>query len=360
MKVLHLLASGGTGGIEVLCKNIAVNSSIDNRWVVLFHEGEIYNELKEKGINIFSVSNLSFYKKIKELSRYCNNEHIDIIVVHHGGISCNIVYCMLKKKNPKIKYIRYLHGCFDEYAFGNGKNKLKNILVKFIMQRAINASDCLIFISNAVKKTFENNFNIQRTKNVIIYNGISDNFLNEPIKRKENDDIINLIYIGRLVNVKGVDILIDAFSKLKNNDNNYFLTIVGDGIEKQNLEKKVKELQIENFVKFVGRQKDVINWLDESDIFIYPSIWEEGFGISVVEAMSRSCIPITFNKGGLSEIIENSYNGVLVEDTNSFALANAIENLKITNELKNNAIRTAQKFSIKNVIENLENTYKNI
>ena len=76
--------------------------------------------------------------------------------------------------------------------------------------------------------------------------------------------------------------------------------------------------------------------------------------------MSRSCIPITFNKGGLSEIIENSYNGVLVEDTNSFALANAIENLKITNELKNNAIRTAQKFSIKNVIENLENTYKNI
>lgn len=363
MKVLHLLASGGTGGIEILCKNIAFNSTsnIDNRWVVLFNEGETFTEMKEKGINIFSVSKLSFFKKITKLSNYCKDEKIDIIVNHHGGLNCNILYCLLKLKNPKIKYIRYMHACFDGHAFGCGENKIKDFFIKCIMQKAINYSDCLIYISNAVKKTFNQNFKV-KIKEYVIYNGIGKEFFGTLENKKPKKDKINLIYVGRLVKSKGVNILIDAFSKIVNESNGYkyFLTIVGDGIEREKLEKQVKRLNLSELVKFVGNQKDVITWLDKSDIFVYPSIWEEGFGISVVEAMARGCVPITFNKGGLPEIIENLYNGILIDTVSDTNLAKAIEELNITEELKANVIKTANNFSIQKFIKKLENVYDEI
>ena len=61
---------------------------------------------------------------------------------------------------------------------GNGRGGfLKDFLVKHIMQKAINVSDLLIFISEAVKKTFQDNFKIEESKSVVVYNGINKKFL---------------------------------------------------------------------------------------------------------------------------------------------------------------------------------------
>ena len=59
MKILNLLAAEQTGGIEVLCQNIVVKSKEDNRICCLFGEGEIFDNLKEKGITIFSTKSLN-------------------------------------------------------------------------------------------------------------------------------------------------------------------------------------------------------------------------------------------------------------------------------------------------------------
>lgn len=68
----------------------------------------------------------------------------------------------------------------------------------------------------------------------------------------------------------------------------------------------------------------MIEILDYNDIFVYPSTWEEGFGISVVEAMSRGCIPITFKKGGLLEIIKNEEDGFFADNVSDIELMNKI------------------------------------
>ncbi len=94
------------------------------------------------------------------------------------------------------------------------------------------------------------------------------------------------------------------------------------------------ELNLSNRIRFVGRQSNVIEWLDLADIFVYPSIWEEGFGISVVEAMARGCIPITFKRGGLPEIIDNNQNGILVDDVNVKNLVKAIKQIIMLDEYK--------------------------
>ena len=366
MKVLHILAAGDVGGIEVLCKNIIKNANWDNRICVLFKEGSIYEELKVDGYNIFSLKdcNNKVFKIAKRLSNYCVKEKIDIVTVHHGGLTINIIYILihrlLKSKKENIKFVRYLHGSFDKYSFGNSKNKFKNYLIKYFMQKAFDISDMLIFISQAVKISFEKKFKLGN--NEIVYNGIDSKFFCD-IKHKNKTESLRLIYVGRLYKTKGISILISACKILKDQKVEFKLIIVGEGEEKENLEKQVIQYELEEIVSFVGKQNNVIDWLDNADIFIYPSIWEEGFGISVVEAMSRGCIPITFNRGGLPEIIDNGKNGFLVDKIDEKELAQKIKevdqlNNEKQNEVREKAVEKARKYTIQKTINSLESIYK--
>lgn len=78
MKVLNLLASGNTGGIEVLCKNILLKSKEDNRICCLFKEGEVYNELKEQSKKVFSTANMkkNFINITDFLVDYCKKKKL--------------------------------------------------------------------------------------------------------------------------------------------------------------------------------------------------------------------------------------------------------------------------------------------
>ena len=368
MKVLHLLATGGTGGIEVLCKDILTKAKFDNRICCLFDEGEIFKSLKEENRSIFSLKkdNRNLKKITNDLVKYCIDEKIDIITIHHGGLSCNLVYIMLKKRLPNLKYVRYLHACFDKYAFGNDKGIFNRILIKKVMQKAFNCSDLLIFISKAVKISFESQFNIKNKKKVIIYNGIDEKFFTQKkIKRHKQDKIINIIFIGRLSYVKVVEILIKALKKVCEKNDNIFLTIVGDGEEKERLISLSKKLNVSDKIKFVGRQSDVIEWLDTADMFVYPSIWEEGFGMSVVEAMARGCIPIVSNKGGLPEVVQDFQNGFLFEKGSVNDLIqkiNIVINLNVQEKSKLilNAMNRSKVFSIENTIKSLNKELKDL
>lgn len=330
---------------------------------MLFEEGEVYENLKEKSDKVFSLKNQNRNKKriVELLIEYCNKEKIDIITVHHGGVSCNIVYIMLKKKLKNIKFVRYLHGSFDAYTFGNGENKIKDIIVKEVMRKALRISDLMIFISKAVEKTFVDNFKINNKNRTVIYNGINKSFFENVIEKSER----NIIFVGRLTKVKGVDILLNAFRKVCNKNSNVNLTIVGDGEERKNLEKKAIDLGISDKISFTGRQTNVKDWLDKNAIFVYPSIWEEGFGISVVEAMARGCVPITFKKGGLPEIIKNNENGYLIDSVDEDKLADKIlEALSLPdvqfNELRKNAIEKTKKFTLDATINKLQEEYSKI
>ena len=366
MKVLHLLAAGDIGGIEVLCKDILQKADWDNRIAFLFEEGEIYQELKSKKYNVFSLKHEKRNKRkiVDTLKEYCEKESIDVITVHHGGLSCNLIYIMLQKEMPQIKYVRYLHGSFDKYTYGNSNNVIKNYIIKKVMQKAFDISDLLIFISEAVKESFEINFKINRSKKMVIYNGINKKFFDNVMdKKNKTNTTTNIVYVGRLAKEKGIHILINACNIINKRNIKFNLTIVGDGTERKNLEKQINDNQLKKIVTMVGKQTNVIQWLDKADIFIYPSICEEGFGISVAEAMSRGCIPITFNKGGLPEIIENNVNGFIINEMSDEMLSRKIEeiiNMKDKTEIIQRAIETSKKFTITNTIDKLQYAYNEL
>lgn len=146
-----------------------------------------------------------------------------------------------------------------------------------------------------------------------IENGV-DLSLFKPTERevyKEENVYFNLIYVGRLVGWKCVDILLEAVAKCS--VPNLFLHIVGEGAERVELEKLTNQLNIKEKIKFHGfvEQEKCPQLIQYSDCLILPSVFECG-GAVVLEAMAMSKPVIATNWGGPIDYIDNN-TGVLVD-----------------------------------------------
>lgn len=157
----------------------------------------------------------------------------------------------------------------------------------------------------------------------------------KPINIENRFPEKSIITVGRLSKEKGHKDLIEAFSKIK--DKSWRLDIVGDGIEKENLEKLVSNLGIKDQVFFHGHKKDFKTILAKASIFVLPSYYE-GFPNSLVEAMSVPLACIASDcVAGPSEIIKHNENGFLYETGNVNSLTSLLDDL-INNPSKIDAI----------------------
>lgn len=161
---------------------------------------------------------------------------------------------------------------------------------------------------------------------------IRDNdYLNKE-KIEEKFDLTDkkvILCVGRLIDLKGVDYLINAFATLSNKMDNAVLIIVGDGPEKINLERLTKELNIEDKVIFTGNiENDLVGgYYLVSDVFALPSIttyYADACPLVVNEAMYFGKPVITSDAVGTTFMIKNGENGYVVPEKNSNALCEAI------------------------------------
>ncbi len=138
----------------------------------------------------------------------------------------------------------------------------------------------------------------------------------------KNDDFI-LVTCGRLVKRKAIDVLIRALSKIPSEK--FKLLIMGDGPERENLERIVRKLELENKVFFLGFVDDMekYKYLNIADIFTLTSM-HEGFGIVYMEAMFCGLPIICSNEGGQVDFLKNKENAVLINVGDIEACANAI------------------------------------
>lgn len=162
----------------------------------------------------------------------------------------------------------------------------------------------------------------------IIYRGIKKEEIelskpNLEIKNKYPNDLI-VVFIGRLIDGKGVSDLIDAIKDISND--NLKLFIIGDGPQKEALQELSKKLSLNKKVIFFGNKKfeEVIGVLKISDIFVNPS-YTEGLPTSVIEAALCKKAIIATNVGGTPEIITDNKSGYLIEPRNIGLLKEKLE-----------------------------------
>lgn len=361
MKVLNLLAAGNIGGIEILCKDIGALAPYDNLFCFVSDEGPIYEQMKQMKLNVESLAGrpkLSMFKlrKLIELAKT-----YDIIVVHHGEPFIRFYYCCLKKIYPSKKYVMTAHSCFEKQSIYYDCGLIKTSLGRKILKATIKSTDTYIFVSKAGMESYMREFDIiPKERSFVVYNGVGTDKL-ERGKRNEHKtgQDIKLLYVGRLVKVKGINLLIEAVSELKKRYN-IRLTVVGDGPEREPLEKQADEFGISDIVSFVGKKTDVMPYLEDADIFVYPSVWEEVFGISIVEAMAFGLITVANRVGGIPEIIQDGVNGFLTDEKSANGIVNAIKKAITVLEkdaeetVRTEAKKTAEKFSIKETIKMLQ------
>lgn len=142
----------------------------------------------------------------------------------------------------------------------------------------------------------------------------------------------DLVFVGRLVSDKGVDLLLHAVAMLKKKTVNPNVTIIGNGPEHDNSINLTKNLGLTDNVDFAGNLKDddLTRALNAHKIAVVPSRWEEPFGIVALEAIACGCVVIGSERGGLREAIGPC--GVTFPNDDVNALASAISGLLLNPE----------------------------
>ncbi len=360
MRVLHVLFGGNIGGIEKLCLNFAKKQK-DYGFIFIKNEGELIEKFQAVNENIYIFSNAHRVTlfEIDLLVKYINaialNNNYDSIVFHHSGAFIWLTAKRLKKKNKRLKILIYAHSNLED-LFVTSKSILKTYMNKLSFYFAANKVDGIIAISEFVLHSIIKQFPSLGNKVHINYNGIElDAFL--LLDKEKSFDKLRLVYVGRLIEQKGVQ---DVIKSLADCDGLlYTFDIIGDGPYRNTLELLVKNLSLSKKITFLGAQDNIASILLNYDYFIHLPKWEEGFGITIIEALASNLICIVNNRGAIPELIKDGENGFVLDsgkDYNLKALFLDIKNGKYDlGKISHNARMSVQKFDINNTIARLEN-----
>lgn len=325
--------------------------------------------LKQALWTILDIYNHYSYIKIIQILR---KENPDIVHLHTPlDITLSAFDAVKKMKLPLIftahdylllcRKVLLLHDSGEICTSGN-INKFCNfyrILAKKIVD---NNTDVVIFPSQFIYDVFMENGFFKKTKKIILPYPIRLNNVNNYKNHSDiNNQSLNILYVGSLTKHKGIQILIEAVKQIKKD--NIRLMIVGSG----RYSTKLKNLAgADKRITFYGKicNEDIENCYNQSDVLVVPSVWNEVFGIVILEAF-RARIPVIASRiGGITEVVKNNYNGFLFESGDIYQLKqileNVLENPRLLVELGNNAKDYVKQYDVSEHIKGLVLNYEEV
>lgn len=361
-KVLHLLSTKTLNGAEKVALDICTNLDKDIfKPIVVCAGEEVKGYFQKEYIKTYkiNISNLSI-KGILNLRGLIKNENIHLIHAHdvRASLASKLASVFLN-----IPIISHIHG---EYDWLKSKSILKIIdsLFRDKYELSIacsqNVKEFYCYYNEKCNKhkirAMPNSFDMSEMNrsNIVPY---------ADFKSLNNIPTGKYVfgYIGRLIELKGIDLLIESFSLFHKKYNDSILIIVGDGIEKDKLMNLSIKYNLDASIYFMGYRRDVYNWLNIFDCFILTSK-REGLPLTILEAMAMKKIVISTAVGGIPELIVSNYNGILIEDREPKLLLKSMEyvytNKNEVKEIAQNAYELLIKLhSIKDYINNLQEIY---
>lgn len=228
---------------------------------------------------------------------------------------------------------------------------------KLVEILTLKLSNRIISISSKTNRDLQNIRNVKDA--VVIPPGIN---FNEITELKSRDKKWHIIYAGRLIKEKRIDLLIKSLACVRKNMPDVKCLIVGEGPEERQLKNLSKELGLDENIKFKGfldNFPDLISCMKSSQVFVLPSE-REGFGMVVIEA-NASGLPVV--------VVESPHNAALdlvIPGTNGFVseareddLANKIiKSIQQSHKMKNECIKVAQQYGWDKITLQLEKFYQ--
>src|ERR1035437_15707 len=329
-----------------------LNSFVEN---VVFHEVE----MSSYPLFEFPLYTLALASKMVEVAKF---EHLDLLHVHYAIPHASSAYLAKQIINgsQKLKITTTLHGT-DITLVGLEPSFLP--LVKF----SIEESDGVTAVSRFLKEKTLTNYNINKDIEVI------PNFVDTQLYKPMQDDCIRkrlategekiLVHTSNFRQVKRVTDVIKVFDIVQKEIPSKLL-LIGDGPDRSECERLTRQLDLNDKVKFLGKQEGLVEILSCSDLFLIPS-QSESFGLAALEAMSCGLPVVSSSVGGLPELVKHNETGFIAEIGDVERMAKYAIDL-LTNEKKyeifsrNARERAVNLFDISKVVPLYEEHYRKI
>ena len=201
----------------------------------------------------------------------------------------------------------------------------------------------------------------------IAYSGVAQAFLDAGVSlhRAFERPVNRFVFVGSLIARKYPRLIVQALNKVYP-DGNYRMTYIGDGAERNLIEKDLAQISVKGDVVFTGRipREQIIDYLRDAEVFVMISK-AEIFGLVYLEAMAMGVIPVGSKNEGIDGIVQDGVNGFLCQAGNAEELCNVLTKIREMNPkdlsaMSQKAKETAQSFSDANVAKEYINALQQI
>ena len=367
-KLLLLSTANSVGGMErIVCslsreftsrnwnvRTIFPRSKRDDVLLEWCREQDVVAETKSALLDAADVHTWNASLKFRDFVKKSNP---DIINIHYGDNFISLkdtVALRLSGKQPIIVTVHHP----TPWNLENQKKRVMTLLSGLLVDQIITVSDATYCVLRQSR--------IPDSKLTIIPCG--SRIPRFKVSRAQARNLLGLpedkLVIGtlsRLVPHKGIIDLIKAMNLIKG-DRNMFLAVAGEGPEKETLEDLASEM-LPEMHKFLGRIKDIDQFMSAIDIFVLPS-YMEGFGLVFIEAAFHGVPSVGTNVGGVPDVIIANKTGLLVQPGDYVSLARAIDQLSINETFRNllgsaARMRAVSEFTETVMADRYENVFHN-
>lgn len=311
--------------------------------------------------HIIDLWNVHAYCMVKSI---INKEKPDIVHSHNiAGFSTSI-FCAIKKSGIKIVHTLHDYQLVSPWAilFRGGKIiEYFNTLEKFFQFVKRSTSKQVNIVTSPSKFVLNYHSDLgyfRESRKMTVRLGV-DSLLGN--NRQESPMTFNILYIGQLVEHKGVDYLVRAFKNIKGDD--YRLTIAGTGTQESQLKLLAQSDDRITFAGFVSGDKKV-KLFQEASVTVLPSIWYDNSPVSIYESFQYGVPIIGSTIGGIPELVIDGYNGLTVTPRSESDLEKAIQRLhdesELQQQLREHARESIQKYSFSRHIEEINQIYHSL
>ena len=364
IKIFQLVGSYKGGGVEAVVMNFYRNidrNKIQFTFVCDEDSTDIpYEEIEKLGGKIIIVPPYSKpFKYHSALKKALKEDDYKII---HSHISTMSVFSLFAAKCAGVP-VRIAHS----HSTTNKKEKKKNLMKQVLRPFSkVFATDYMCCSELAGRWLFGNKEydkgNVYLLNNAIDLDKFKYNESLRKKKRKElgiKDDTLVIGHIGRFVAQKNHDFLIDIFNEIYKKNNNSILLLAGQGPLMEDIKNKVKELNLDDNVKFLGQRSDANELYQAFDVFLLPSLYE-GLPVVGVEAQAAGLLCYLSDDMTKETKVLDITKFMSLNNTPKEWADNILDDVKKYKRIDTSKEMTAKNFNIKEEAKKLEEYYLNL